>query len=61
MGERVVVGRLEFGPGMDRDERAEAIRRERERLQADHPDVELRERVLVGAGGRNVVEWSRDD
>ncbi len=60
MSERVVVGRLEFGPGMDRDERAEAIRHERERLQEQHPGVSLHEQVLVGAGGRNVVEWYRE-
>lgn len=60
MGERTIVGRLEFGPGMDRDERSEAIRRERERLQAERPGAPLKERVLVGAGGRNVVEWYQD-
>ena len=60
MAERV-VGRLEFAAGMDRDERAEAIRAERERLQREHAGAPLRERVLVGAGGRNVVEWYCDD
>ncbi len=56
-----VVGRLEFGAGDDREERDAAIRRGRERLQATYPGVALRERVLVGTGGRNVVEWYRDD
>ena len=56
-----LVGRLEFGPGMDRDERTAAIRTERERLEREHPGGRLRERVLAGAGGRNVVEWYRED
>ena len=55
-----LVGRLEFQAGMDREERDEAIRRERQRLEQEQPGARLRERVLVGAGGRNVVEWYRD-
>ncbi|HZU06724.1 MAG TPA: hypothetical protein VFB73_12205 [Chloroflexota bacterium] len=65
MSERVVderlVARLEFGPGADRDERTRAIRAERERLRRELPGVRLRERVVVGPGGKNVVEWYRDD
>jgi hypothetical protein len=56
-----VVSRLEFGPGADRDERTQAIRAERERLAQEQPSRRLRERVRVGPGGRNVVEWFRDD
>jgi hypothetical protein len=58
---REVVARLEFEPGADRDERAQAIRMERERLEREQPGVRLHERVLVGAGGKNVVEWYRED
>jgi hypothetical protein len=56
-----VLSRLEFGPGMDREQRDEAIRAERQRLEQAQPGVSLRERVLVGAQGKNVVEWYRED
>ncbi len=56
-----VVSRLEFEPGADRDERTAAIQAERLRLQQAQPDVRLRERVLVGPQGKNVVEWYREN
>jgi hypothetical protein len=54
-----VISRLEFEAGADRDERSAAIRAERERLQqaGGRP---LRERVLVGPNGKNIVEWYRE-
>jgi hypothetical protein len=56
-----IVSRLGLGPGADRDDRTQAIRAERERLAREQPTRCLRERVKVGPGGRNVVEWFRDD
>ena len=55
-----VVGRLEFEPGLDRVGRDQAIAAERERLAREQPAGPLRERVLVGSGGHNVIEWVRD-
>jgi hypothetical protein len=60
MGERV-VSRLEFEAGADRDERTAAIRAERDRLAQEPDGAGLRERVRVGAHGKNVVEWYREE
>jgi hypothetical protein len=60
VGEQV-VSRLEFEAGEDRDQRTAAIRAERERLAQAPGGAGLRERVLVGAHGKNVVEWYREE
>jgi len=60
LGEQV-VSRLEFEAGEDRDQRTAAIRAERERLAQGSEGAGLRERVLVGAQGKNVVEWYREE
>jgi hypothetical protein len=56
-----VVSRLEFEAGEDHDQRTAAIRAERERLAQARAAGGLRERVLVGAHGKNVVEWYREE
>ena len=55
------MSRLEFEAGEDRDQRTAAIRAERERLAQGSEGAGLRERVLVGAQGKNVVEWYREE
>src|SRR5207237_9610619 len=56
-----VVSRLEFEAGEDRDQRTAALRAERDRRAPAPGGAGLRERVLVGAHGKNVVEWYREE